>query len=83
MTLETWACTWLVDHGISDDGEPLILDCSAPATERLDGSGWDCAHGHEYTTATEYYDADEAAWLRSEGHPVAAGARLIDGSVIR
>lgn len=41
-----WSCSWLIDHGYSEDGDPIILECGATAHEV--GVGWTCANGHEH-----------------------------------
>lgn len=46
---ETWPCTWLIE-GYGEDG--LVHDeCGAATRYRPDGSGYDCATGHEHTYA--------------------------------
>lgn len=42
----TWPCSGLVDHGFTEDGDPVILPCDAPAYEV--GAGWRCIAGHEH-----------------------------------
>lgn len=83
MILTTWECNWLVDHGISEDGERIIIDCGALATERADGTGWDCAHGHEHTSEAQYLDADDLGAMKASGTLPPEGARHIDGRIIR
>jgi hypothetical protein len=75
-----WPCGWQYEGAIptGDPEEPYyrgILECDAPARERANGTGYDCADGHEFTTAEaraaagwDYAeDAMEAAYLAKHG----------------
>lgn len=51
-------CSWLVDHGYNEDGDPIILECDAPFTA-LDDDGWECEAGHQhFTYGTAACEAD-------------------------
>jgi hypothetical protein len=76
---ETWACTWLVDHGYTEDGDPILRDCGAPSrvlvTEDGAERGYECDAGHSHVYAEhranegwDYADSpEEAARLRKNG----------------
>jgi hypothetical protein len=75
-----WPCSWLMEAPIAtgDPDEPYypgIVECGAPTRMRADGTGYDCANGHEHTYAEarqaqgwDYAeDAMEAAYLAKYG----------------
>jgi hypothetical protein len=77
---DVWPCSWLIEAALAtgDPDEPYypgIVECGAPTRMRADGSGYDCANGHEHTTAEarceqnwDYAeDAGEAALLAKYG----------------
>jgi hypothetical protein len=83
-TTETWPCGWLMYAGRDEDGELVVVECGAVATEN--SRGWTCTNGHEHVTAEARYregwdyasDAGEAAQLRKYGTDVVA----MDGGAI-
>jgi len=40
------ACTWMIQDGVNEDGEAVIVDCGYPTT--YDARGWRCEAGHEH-----------------------------------
>jgi hypothetical protein len=81
--MNTFTCEWLIDTGqLTEDAEPIILECGAPA--RGDDHGWACDAGHSHVYAERRYaegwdyasDPGEAAQLIQYGtFPV-----LMDGT---
>lgn len=72
-------CDWLVDRGITEDGERWITDCGAEAA--YDDDHFRCAAGHEHTSmeaqeregwayAEDEYDAAVIARGGREFRPV-------------
>lgn len=43
---ETWACGWLIDGGITEDGDRYIFECGAPTHPWK--AGWACENGHAH-----------------------------------
>lgn len=75
-----WPCSWLIEAALAtgDPDEPYyaaVVECGAPTRMRADGTGYDCAAGHEHTDAQvmaergmAYAEDDlEAAYLAKYG----------------
>lgn len=75
-----WACSWLVNKGWTEDGDAVVVDCSA-ACVGLD-NGFVCENGHshfDYGTF-EYFDEDEIASARNAGRALPVNARAMSGA---
>lgn len=86
-TETTWACSWLVADGTTEDGEPWIRECGGLSWYLADGRGYECEHGHDHiydeVRAREGWDyaadPDEAGLLAGVGvHPVAMDGGSIE-----
>jgi len=64
---EVFTCGWLVQDGHTEDGDSVIIACSATAVGF--DNGWACEAGHEHhtyggPTHREYFDEEEMAGRR-------------------
>jgi hypothetical protein len=46
-----WPCTWLIQIGLTEDGEQIIVECGAPALPTDDRGSDACAAGHFHVPA--------------------------------
>ena len=81
--LAVFPCSWMVERTDGyevDFPSDLYVPCGAPSTEDEDGNGWSCFAGHGHRSDLEYFDDDEIASARANGHTLPANAATMAGA---
>lgn len=75
----TRPCNWLVEI-YTEDGVGVV-NCGAASIEFA--NGWACTSGHSHVSFAQYFDDEELDGMRQAHVLAPAGARRMDGALVR